>query len=161
MGRGVDSVAIRQPLGVVAGISPFNLPDMVPMWMFPVALACGNSFVCKPSERDPSLMVEMAILLKKAGLPDGVFNVVHGDKEAVDALLDHPKVAAVSFVGSTKIARYVHARAGANGKRVQALGGAKNHMIVMPDADLDLAADALMGAAYVGERCWRYRWRCL
>jgi len=155
VGRGIDAVALRQPLGVVAGISPFNFPAMVPMWMFPVAIACGNTFVMKPSERDPSLAVELALLLKHAGLPDGVFNVVHGDKEAVDALLDEPRIKAVSFVGSTPIARYIHARGTANGKRVQALGGAKNHMIVMPDADLDQAADALMGAAYgsAGERC--------
>ena len=155
VGRNIDSAAVRQPLGVVAGITPFNFPAMVPMWMFPVAIACGNTFVCKPSERDPSLMVEIGKLLKKAGLPDGVFNVVQGDKEAVDALLDNPKISAISFVGSTPIAKYVYARGTANGKRVQALGGAKNHMIVMPDADLDQAVDALMGAAYgsAGERC--------
>jgi malonate-semialdehyde dehydrogenase (acetylating)/methylmalonate-semialdehyde dehydrogenase len=155
VGRGIDAVSIRQPLGVVAGITPFNFPAMVPMWMFPVALACGNSFILKPSERDPSLSIELALLLKEAGLPDGVFNVVHGDKEAVDALLDDRRIEAVSFVGSTPIARYVHGRGTALGKRVQALGGAKNHMIVMPDADLDLAVDALMGAAYgsAGERC--------
>ncbi len=155
VGRGVDSVAIRQPLGVVAGITPFNFPAMVPMWMFPVAIACGNTFICKPSERDPSLAVALAGLLKKAGLPDGVFNVVHGDKEAVDALLDNPKVQAVSFVGSTPVAEYIYARGAARSKRVQALGGAKNHMIVLPDADMDQAVDALMGAAYgsAGERC--------
>jgi malonate-semialdehyde dehydrogenase (acetylating)/methylmalonate-semialdehyde dehydrogenase len=155
VGRGVDSVALRQPLGVVAGVTPFNFPAMVPMWMFPVAIACGNCFVLKPSERDPSLAVALAALLTEAGLPDGVFSVVHGDKEAVDLLLDDPRVAAISFVGSTPIARYVYARGTAAGKRVQALGGAKNHLIVMPDADLDQAVDALMGAAYgsAGERC--------
>ena len=155
VGRGVDSFSLRQPLGVVAGITPFNFPAMVPMWMFPVALACGNCFILKPSERDPSLGVEIARLLKEAGLPDGVFSVVHGDKRAVDALLDDPRIAAVSFVGSTPIAQYVHQRGTANGKRVQALGGAKNHMVVMPDADMDQAVDALMGAAYgsAGERC--------
>jgi malonate-semialdehyde dehydrogenase (acetylating)/methylmalonate-semialdehyde dehydrogenase len=155
VGRGIDSVALRQPLGVVAGITPFNFPAMVPMWMFPVAIACGNCFVLKPSERDPSLAVRLAALLKEAGLPDGVFSVVHGDKEAVDALLDDARVAAISFVGSTPIARYVYARGTAAGKRVQALGGAKNHLVVMPDADLDQATDALMGAAYgsAGERC--------
>jgi len=155
VGRNIDSVALRQPLGVVAGITPFNFPAMVPMWMFPVAIACGNSFVLKPSERDPSLAVRLAELMTAAGLPDGVFNVVHGDKEAVDTLLDDPRVAAVSFVGSTPIARHVYARGTANGKRVQALGGAKNHLVVMPDADLDQAVDALMGAAFgsAGERC--------
>ncbi|EQB03800.1 methylmalonate-semialdehyde dehydrogenase [Sphingobium quisquiliarum P25] len=155
VGRGVDAVSLRQPLGVVAGITPFNFPAMVPMWMFPVAIACGNSFVLKPSERDPSLAGEIGLLLQKAGLPDGVFNVVHGGKAAVDALLDDPRVDAISFVGSTPIAEYVHHRGTAAGKRVQALGGAKNHMIVMPDADLDQAADALMGAAFgsAGERC--------
>jgi malonate-semialdehyde dehydrogenase (acetylating)/methylmalonate-semialdehyde dehydrogenase len=155
VGRGVDAVSSRHPLGVVAGITPFNFPAMVPMWMFPVALACGNSFILKPSERDPSLAVELALLLKAAGLPDGVFNVVHGDKVAVDALLDDPRIEAVSFVGSTPVAEYVHRRGTGAGKRVQALGGAKNHMIVMPDADLDQAVDALMGAAFgsAGERC--------
>ena len=155
VGTRVDSHSIRQPLGVVAGITPFNFPVMVPMWMFPVALACGNCFVLKPSERDPSPALLVAAWLKEAGLPDGVFSVVHGDKEAVDALLHHPDIAAVSFVGSTPIARYIYATATANGKRAQALGGAKNHMIVMPDADLDQAVDALMGAAYgsAGERC--------
>ncbi|OII59508.1 CoA-acylating methylmalonate-semialdehyde dehydrogenase [Streptomyces sp. CC77] len=152
---GVDVAAIRQPLGVVAGITPFNFPAMVPMWMFPLAIACGNTFVLKPSEKDPSASVRLAELLKEAGLPDGVFNVVHGAKPAVDRLLAHPDVAAVSFVGSTPIARYVHATASANGKRVQALGGAKNHMLVLPDADLDAAADAAVSAAYgsAGERC--------
>jgi malonate-semialdehyde dehydrogenase (acetylating)/methylmalonate-semialdehyde dehydrogenase len=155
VGPGIDSWSMRQPLGVVAGITPFNFPAMVPMWMFPIALACGNCFVLKPSERDPSCAVLIAELLKEAGLPDGVFNVVHGDKEAVDGILEHPGIQAVSFVGSTPIAKYVYAKGTAAGKRVQALGGAKNHMIVMPDADLDQAADALVGAAYgsAGERC--------
>jgi malonate-semialdehyde dehydrogenase (acetylating)/methylmalonate-semialdehyde dehydrogenase len=155
VGTGVDMYSIRQPLGVCAGITPFNFPAMVPMWMFPVAIACGNTFVLKPSERDPSAALLIARLLKEAGLPDGVFNVVQGDKVAVDALLAHPQVAAVSFVGSTPIAKYIHDTAGAHGKRVQALGGAKNHMVVMPDADLDQAVDALIGAAYgsAGERC--------
>lgn len=155
VGTNVDSHSLRQPLGVVAGITPFNFPTMVPMWMFPVALACGNTFVLKPSERDPSAGLMLAQLLKEAGLPDGVFNVVNGDKESVDALLEHPDVKAISFVGSTPIAQYIYERACAHGKRAQALGGAKNHMVVMPDADLDLTADALMGAAYgaAGERC--------
>ena len=155
VGRGVDGLTFRQPLGVVAGISPFNFPAMVPMWMFPVALACGNTFVMKPSEKDPTLCVELARLLTEAGLPDGVFNVVQGDKVAVDALLAHDRVEAVSFVGSTPIAEYIHTTAVAQGKRVQALGGAKNHMVIMPDADLDQAVSALMGAAYgsAGERC--------
>jgi malonate-semialdehyde dehydrogenase (acetylating) / methylmalonate-semialdehyde dehydrogenase len=151
----VDSYSIRQPLGVVAGITPFNFPAMVPMWMFPVAIACGNTFVLKPSEKDPSASVLLAELWREAGLPDGVFNVVHGDREAVDALLAHPDVRAVSFVGSTPIARHVYATGTANGKRVQALGGAKNHMLVLPDADLDLAADAAVSAGFgsAGERC--------
>ncbi|TPW30588.1 CoA-acylating methylmalonate-semialdehyde dehydrogenase [Martelella alba] len=155
VGTAVDSWSMRQPLGVVAGITPFNFPAMVPMWMFPVALACGNTFVLKPSERDPSAALVIAEWLKDAGLPDGVFNVVQGDKEAVDAILSDPDVEAVSFVGSTPIARYIYTTATAAGKRCQALGGAKNHMIVMPDADMDQAADALMGAAYgsAGERC--------
>jgi malonate-semialdehyde dehydrogenase (acetylating) / methylmalonate-semialdehyde dehydrogenase len=155
VGSGIDSWSLRQPLGVVAGITPFNFPAMVPMWMFPIALACGNTFVLKPSERDPSASLLLAEMLKEAGLPDGVFNVVHGDKVAVDALLAHPTVQAVSFVGSTPIAEYVYREGTKHGKRVQALGGAKNHMIVMPDADLDQAADALVGAAYgsAGERC--------
>jgi len=155
VGRGVDSHAVRQPLGVVAGITPFNFPAMVPMWMFPVALACGNCFVLKPSERDPSASLLIAEWLSEAGLPDGVFNVVQGDKEAVDALLHHPVIQAVSFVGSTPIARYIYETAARTGKRCQALGGAKNHMVVMPDADLDRAVDALMGAGYgsAGERC--------
>jgi len=152
---GVDSWSFRQPLGVVAGITPFNFPIMVPMWMHPVAIACGNAFVLKPSERDPSVSNRVAELYSEAGLPDGVFNVVHGDKEAVDAVLDHPGIAAVSFVGSTPIARYVHDRASAAGKRVQALGGAKNHAVVMPDADIDFAADQLVAAGYgsAGQRC--------
>ncbi|MEU9777316.1 CoA-acylating methylmalonate-semialdehyde dehydrogenase [Streptomyces sp. NPDC047968] len=151
----VDVAAIRQPLGVVAGITPFNFPAMVPMWMFPLAVACGNTFVLKPSEKDPSAANLLAELAAEAGLPAGVLNVVHGDKVAVDALLEHPDVAAVSFVGSTPIARHIHATASANGKRVQALGGAKNHMLVLPDADLDAAADAAVSAAYgsAGERC--------
>jgi len=155
VGTRVDSHSLRQPLGVVAGITPFNFPAMVPMWMFPVALACGNTFILKPSERDPSASLILAKWLEEAGLPRGVFNVVQGDKEAVDALLTHPDVAAVSFVGSTPIARYIYETATRHGKRCQALGGAKNHMIVMPDADMDQAVDALMGAAYgsAGERC--------
>jgi malonate-semialdehyde dehydrogenase (acetylating)/methylmalonate-semialdehyde dehydrogenase len=155
VGTGVDSYSMRQPLGVVAGITPFNFPAMVPMWMFPVAIACGNTFILKPSERDPSAALLIAEMLKEAGLPDGVFNVIHGDKLAVDAILHHPGIAAVSFVGSTPIAEYVYREGTATGKRIQALGGAKNHMIVMPDADLDQAADALVGAAYgsAGERC--------
>ena len=155
VGPGIDSYGDRQALGVVAGITPFNFPAMVPMWMYPIAIACGNTFVLKPSERDPSAPMFAWKLLKEAGLPDGVMNVVHGDKTCVDALLDNPDVKAVSFVGSTPIAEYVYSRGTANGKRVQALGGAKNHMIVMPDADMNLAADALMGAGYgsAGERC--------
>jgi malonate-semialdehyde dehydrogenase (acetylating)/methylmalonate-semialdehyde dehydrogenase len=155
VGTRVDSYSLRQPLGVVAGITPFNFPAMVPMWMFPVALACGNAFILKPSERDPSAALLMAEWLKEAGLPDGVFNVVQGGKEAVDRLLLHPDVAAISFVGSTPIAKYIYETAAAQGKRGQALGGAKNHMVILPDADLDQAVDALMGAAYgsAGERC--------
>ena len=152
---GVDVYSIKQPLVVVAGITPFNFPAMVPMWMFANALACGNTFVLKPSEKDPSASMFLAELLKQAGLPDGCFNVVHGDKEAVDTLLTHPDVAAVSFVGSTPIAKYIYETGTKNGKRVQALGGAKNHMLVLPDADLDMAADAAVSAAYgsAGERC--------
>ncbi len=152
---GIDVYSVRQPLGVVAGITPFNFPAMVPAWMFATAVACGNTFVCKPSERDPSAAMLIAEWLTEAGLPDGVFNVVHGDKEAVDALLHHPGVDAVSFVGSTPIARYVYETATGEGKRVQALGGAKNHMLVLPDADIDMAADAAVSAAYgsAGERC--------
>ncbi|MBS1882023.1 MAG: CoA-acylating methylmalonate-semialdehyde dehydrogenase [Actinobacteria bacterium] len=151
----VDAHSFRQPLGVCAGITPFNFPVMVPMWMHPVAIACGNTFVLKPSERDPSASGLIAELYAEAGLPEGVFNVVHGDKEAVDALLDHPDVAAVSFVGSTPIAKYVHGRASAAGKRVQALGGAKNHAVVMPDADLEFASDHLIAAGFgsAGQRC--------
>ncbi|NRR31778.1 CoA-acylating methylmalonate-semialdehyde dehydrogenase [Oxalobacteraceae bacterium] len=153
--RGIDAWSMRQPLGVVAGITPFNFPVMVPMWMFPVAIACGNCFILKPSERDPSPSLLHARLLKEAGLPDGVFNVIQGDKVTVDALLDHPEVQAISFVGSTPIAEYIYGRGSASGKRVQALGGAKNHMVVMPDADMEMTVDALMGAAYgsAGERC--------
>ncbi|MGZ6980011.1 MAG: aldehyde dehydrogenase family protein, partial [Acidimicrobiia bacterium] len=152
---GTDVHSIRQPLGVVAGITPFNFPAMVPMWMFPVAIACGNSFVLKPSDRDPSASLVMAELWAEAGLPAGVFTVLQGDKEAVDGLLTHPDVRAVSFVGSTPVARYVYETAASNGKRVQALGGAKNHMVVLPDADLDQAADAAVSAGYgsAGERC--------
>jgi malonate-semialdehyde dehydrogenase (acetylating)/methylmalonate-semialdehyde dehydrogenase len=151
----VDSYSLRQPLGVVAGITPFNFPVMVPMWMYPLALACGNAFILKPSERDPSASLLMAELLRDAGLPDGVFSVVHGDKAAVDALLEHPGVAAVSFVGSTPIARAIYERGTKAGKRVQALGGAKNHMVVLPDADMELAADSAVSAGYgsAGERC--------
>jgi malonate-semialdehyde dehydrogenase (acetylating)/methylmalonate-semialdehyde dehydrogenase len=153
--RTVDSYSIRQPLGVVVGITPFNFPAMVPMWMFPIAIACGNTFVLKPSEKDPSASVRIGQLLTEAGLPDGVFNVVHGDKVAVDRLLTHPDVKAVSFVGSTPIARYVYETGTSAGKRVQALGGAKNHMVVLPDANLDLAADAAINAGFgsAGERC--------
>lgn len=152
---GVDTYTIRQPLGVVAGITPFNFPVMVPMWMYPIAIASGNTFVLKPSEKDPSASMYAAELLKEAGLPDGVFNIVNGDKEAVDAILEHPDIAAISFVGSTPIARYIYENGTKNGKRVQALGGAKNHMIVLPDADIDLAADAAVSAGYgsAGERC--------
>ena len=152
---GIDNWTLRQPLGVVAGITPFNFPVMVPMWMFPVAIAAGNTFILKPSPTDPTPSLMMADLLKQAGLPDGVFNVVQGDKEAVDALLEHPDVKAVSFVGSTPIANYIYETGAHHGKRVQALGGAKNHMVVMPDADLEQAVDALIGAAYgsAGERC--------
>jgi malonate-semialdehyde dehydrogenase (acetylating)/methylmalonate-semialdehyde dehydrogenase len=155
VGTGIDSWSIRQPVGVCAGITPFNFPAMVPMWMFPVAIACGNTFVLKPSEKDPSVPLRVAELLAEAGLPAGVFNVVNGDREAVDVLLTDPRVAAVSFVGSTPVAEYIYRTASAHGKRVQALGGAKNHMVVMPDADTRNAASALVGAAYgsAGERC--------
>ena len=153
--RGIDVYQIRQPLGVVAGITPFNFPAMVPMWMFANAIACGNTFILKPSERDPSVSLFLAELLKQAGVPDGVFNVVQGDKVAVDRLLEHPDVKAISFVGSTPVAKYIYETATRNGKRVQALGGAKNHMLVLPDADIDMAADAAVSAAYgsAGERC--------
>ena len=155
VGAQVDSHNLRQPLGAVAGITPFNFPAMVPLWMAPIAIACGNAFILKPSERDPSASLLLADWLRQAGLPDGIFNVVHGDKVAVDAILEHPDIKAVSFVGSTPIARYIYATGCAHGKRVQALGGAKNHMVVLPDADLDQTADALMGAGYgsAGERC--------
>ena len=155
VGTGVDSWSQRQPVGVCAGITPFNFPAMVPMWMFPVAIACGNTFVLKPSEKDPSCPMRLAQLLQEAGLPDGVFNVINGDREAVDTLLTDPRVGAVSFVGSTPVAEYIYRTASTHGKRVQALGGAKNHMVVMPDADTANAANALLGAAYgsAGERC--------
>jgi malonate-semialdehyde dehydrogenase (acetylating)/methylmalonate-semialdehyde dehydrogenase len=154
-GPGIDVYSMRQPLGVVAGITPFNFPAMIPMWMFGVAIACGNAFVLKPSERDPSVPVRLAELMKEAGLPDGVLQVVHGDKEMVDAILDHPEIHAISFVGSSDIAQYIYSRGTANGKRVQAFGGAKNHGIVMPDADLDQVVNDLAGAAFgsAGERC--------
>ncbi len=155
VGSEMDSWSLRQPVGVCVGISPFNFPAMVPMWMFPIALACGNTFVLKPSEKDPSTPIRIAELAAEAGIPAGVLNVINGDKEAVDALLAHPDVAAVSFVGSTPVAEYIYKTAAANGKRVQALGGAKNHMVVMPDADLDQTTEALIGGAYgsAGERC--------
>ena len=155
VGRGIDAWTTRQPVGVCAGITPFNFPAMVPMWMYPMAIACGNTFILKPSEKDPSCALLLAELATEAGLPDGVLNVVNGDKEAVDAILAHPDVPAISFVGSTPIAHYIYSTGATNGKRVQALGGAKNHMVVMPDADMEQAADALMGAAYgsAGERC--------
>jgi malonate-semialdehyde dehydrogenase (acetylating)/methylmalonate-semialdehyde dehydrogenase len=155
VGGGIDNWSLRQPLGVCVGVTPFNFPAMVPMWMFPVAIACGNTFVLKPSERDPSPSLLLAELLERAGLPPGVLNVVQGDKEAVDALLEHPDVAAVSFVGATATAEYIYGQATRHGKRVQALGGAKNHLVVMPDANLDQAADALVGAGYgsAGQRC--------
>ena len=153
--KSIDLYSIPQALGVVAGITPFNFPAMVPIWMFPNAIACGNTFILKPSERDPSVTLILADLFKEAGLPDGVFNVVQGDKVVVDAILDNPDISAVSFVGSTPVAKYIYTRGSSNGKRVQALGGAKNHMIIMPDADMDQAVDALMGAGYgsAGERC--------
>ena len=155
VGAGIDSYTLRQPVGVCAGITPFNFPVMVPLWMFPVAIACGNTFILKPSEKDPSASMKIAELLQQAGLPDGVVNVVHGDKEAVDGILNHPGISAVSFVGSTPIAKYIYETCAKNGKRVQALGGAKNHAIVLPDADLEFAANALISAGYgsAGERC--------
>ena len=154
-GGGIDVYSLRQPLGVVAGITPFNFPAMIPLWKAGPALACGNAFILKPCERDPSVPVRLAELFVEAGLPKGVFQVVHGDKEAVDAILDHPDIQAVGFVGSSDIAQYIYSTAAANGKRAQCFGGAKNHMIVMPDADLDQAVDALIGAGYgsAGERC--------
>ena len=154
-GTGVDSHTLRQSVGVCAGITPFNFPAMVPLWMFPVAIACGNTFILKPSEKVPSTSMKIAELLKEADLPDGVFNIVHGDKEAVDSLINHPGIHAVSFVGSTPIAKYIYETCATSGKRVQALGGAKNHAVVLPDADLEFTADALIGAAYgsAGERC--------
>ena len=155
VGTGVDCYSMRQPIGVCAGVTPFNFPAMVPMWMFPIAIVCGNCFILKPSEKDPSCSVKLAELLKEAGLPDGVMNVVHGDKEMVDAILEHPDIATFSFVGSTPVAEYVYNKASSFGKRVQALGGAKNHAVVMPDADLEQTANAIIGAAYgsAGERC--------
>jgi malonate-semialdehyde dehydrogenase (acetylating)/methylmalonate-semialdehyde dehydrogenase len=155
VGTNVDSYSVRQPVGICAGVTPFNFPVMVPLWMFPISIACGNAFILKPSEKTPSAAFRLAELLTEAGLPDGVFNVVNGEREAVEALLTHPEVSAVSFVGSTPVAQSIYSTAAAGGKRVQALGGAKNHMIVMPDADMDQAADALMGAAFgsAGERC--------
>jgi malonate-semialdehyde dehydrogenase (acetylating) / methylmalonate-semialdehyde dehydrogenase len=155
VGTGIDAYTLRQPLGVCSGITPFNFPVMVPLWMFPVAIACGNTFVLKPSEKDPSASMKLAALLEEAGLPAGVLNVVHGDKEAVDAILNHPGISAVSFVGSTPIAKYIYETCATNGKRVQALGGAKNHAIVLPDADIEFAANALISAGYgsAGERC--------
>ncbi len=154
-GTGIDVYSLRQPLGVVAGITPFNFPAMIPLWKAGPALACGNAFILKPSERDPSVPVRLAELFLEAGLPPGVFQVVHGDKEAVDAILEHPLIQAVGFVGSSDIAQYIYSGAAANGKRAQCFGGAKNHMIVMPDADMDNAVDALIGAGYgsAGERC--------
>jgi malonate-semialdehyde dehydrogenase (acetylating)/methylmalonate-semialdehyde dehydrogenase len=154
-GPGIDVYSMRQPLGIVAGITPFNFPAMIPMWMFGVAIACGNAFILKPSERDPSVPVRLAELMKEAGLPDGILSVVHGDKEMVDAILDHDEIKAISFVGSSDIAQYIYSRGTANGKRVQAFGGAKNHGIVMPDADLDMVVNDLAGAAFgsAGERC--------
>ena len=155
VGKNVDSWSLRQPLGICAGITPFNFPAMVPMWMFPMAIACGNTFILKPSEKDPSCAMRLAEIFKEAGLPDGVFNIVNGDKEVVDSIIKHKNIAAVSFVGSTPIAKYIYENCAKNEKRVQALGGAKNHCVVMPDCDLDQAADGLMGAAYgsAGERC--------
>ncbi len=155
VGTGIDSWSIRQPLGITAGITPFNFPAMVPMWMFPISIACGNSFILKPSEKDPSCGVKMAELFSEAGLPDGVFNVINGDKEVVNMILDEDLISSVSFVGSTPVAKYIYQKAATNSKRVQALGGAKNHLVVMPDANIDQAVDGIMGAAYgsAGERC--------
>ena len=155
VGKNVDSWSLRQPLGVCAGVTPFNFPAMVPMWMFPMAIACGNTFILKPSEKDPSCSIRLAELFKEAGLPNGVFNVVNGDKEVVDAIINNKNISAVSFVGSTPVAKYIYENCAKNEKRVQALGGAKNHCVVMPDCDLDQAVNGLMGAAYgsAGERC--------
>ena len=155
VGTGVDAFSVRQPVGVCAGITPFNFPAMIPLWMFPLAVTCGNTFILKPSERDPSCPLRLVELAQEAGIPDGVVNMINGDKEAVDAILNHPDISAVSFVGSTPVASYIYSTAAATGKRVQALGGAKNHMVVMPDADMDQAADALIGAGYgsAGQRC--------
>ena len=155
VGTGVDCYSTRQPIGICAGVTPFNFPAMVPMWMFPIAIMCGNTFILKPSEKDPSCAMKLAELMTEAGLPDGVFNLLHGDKEMVDAILDHREIKTFSFVGSTPVAQYVHSKASANGKRVQALGGAKNHAIVLPDADMEQTANAIIGAAYgsAGERC--------
>ena len=155
VGTGVDCYSIRQPIGICSGVTPFNFPAMVPMWMFPIAIVCGNCFILKPSEKDPSCSVKLAELISEAGFPDGVMNVVHGDKEMVDAILEHPDIATFSFVGSTPVAEYVYNKASSVGKRVQALGGAKNHAVVMPDADLEQTANAIIGAAYgsAGERC--------
>ncbi len=155
VGTNIDSWSVRQPLGITAGITPFNFPAMVPMWMFPVSIACGNSFILKPSERDPSCAIKLAELFSEAGLPDGVFNVLNGDKKIVDMILEEKKISSVSFVGSTPVAKYIYEKSAFNGKRVQALGGAKNHLVVMPDANLDQAVDGIIGAAYgsAGERC--------
>jgi len=155
VGTGVDCYSIRQPVGICSGVTPFNFPAMVPMWMFPIAIVCGNSFILKPSEKDPSCSMKLAELMQQAGLPDGVLNVVHGDKEIVDAILEHPSIKTFSFVGSTPVAQYVHSKASDNGKRVQALGGAKNHAIVLADADIEQTANSIIGAAYgsAGERC--------
>ena len=155
VGSGIDSWSIRQPLGVTAGITPFNFPAMVPMWMYPISIACGNSFILKPSEKDPSCSIKLAELFSEAGLPDGVFNIINGDKEIVDLIINSNEISSISFVGSTPVAKYIYETSAKNGKRVQALGGAKNHLIVMPDANLDQAVDGIMGAAYgsAGERC--------
>ena len=155
VGNNIDSWSIRQPLGVCAGITPFNFPAMVPMWMFPIAIACGNSFILKPSEKDPSCSIKLAKLFSEAGLPDGVFNVIQGDKTVVDRLLDSNQISSISFVGSTPVAKYIYERSAKSGKRVQALGGAKNHLVIMPDANLDQAVDGIIGAGYgsAGERC--------
>ena len=155
VGTNIDSWSVRQPLGITAGITPFNFPAMVPMWMFPISIACGNVFILKPSEKDPSCSIKLAELFSDAGLPNGVFNVINGDKEIVNLILDSKKISSVSFVGSTPVAKYIYTKSSANGKRVQALGGAKNHLVVMPDANIDQAVDGIMGAAYgsAGERC--------